>query len=136
MTSHRKPVQARAQRTYDALLDAAGHLLGEVGVERISSNMICERAGTTPPAFYRYFDDKYAIIAALAERFGSGRLSARDLTRILGAGLRGAGESVGDDEVAGMRITDGAAGAARICGELLRAAFGEGEPAGERSARP
>ena len=68
MSSHRKPVQARAQRTYDALLDAAGHLLGEVGVERISSNMICERAGTTPPAFYRYFDDKYAIIAALAER--------------------------------------------------------------------
>jgi AcrR family transcriptional regulator len=68
LTSHRKPVQARSQRTYDALLDAAGHLLSEVGVERISSNMICERAGSTPPAFYRYFDDKYAIIAALAER--------------------------------------------------------------------
>lgn len=65
---HRKPVQARAQRTYDALLDAAGTLLGEVGVERISTNLICERAGTTPPALYRYFDDKYAVIGALAER--------------------------------------------------------------------
>ncbi|MBB3996569.1 gene transfer agent family protein [Aureimonas pseudogalii] len=83
-------------------------------------------------------EDAFALddIAALAERFGSGRLSARDLTRILGAGLRGAGESVADEEVAGMRITDGAAGAARICGKLLRAAFGEGEPAGEGPARP
>lgn len=61
-------MQARAQKTYDALLDAAGVLLGEVGVERISTNLICERAGTTPPALYRYFDDKYAVIGALAER--------------------------------------------------------------------
>lgn len=37
-------------------------------------------------------------LVALAERFGTGRLSARDLTRILGAGLRGAGEAVTDDE--------------------------------------
>ena len=27
-----------------------------------------KRAGVTPPAFYRYFDDKYAIVEALAER--------------------------------------------------------------------
>lgn len=68
LLTHRKPVQARAQRTYDALLNAAGVLLGEVGIERISTNLICERAGTTPPALYRYFDDKYAVIGALAER--------------------------------------------------------------------
>ena len=68
MLTHRKPVQARSQKTYDALLDAAGALLGEVGIERISTNMICERAGLSPPALYRYFDDKYAVIGALAER--------------------------------------------------------------------
>lgn len=68
MLTHRKPVQARAKRTYDMLLDAAGELLGEVGIERISTNLICERAGLTPPALYRYFDDKYAVIGALAER--------------------------------------------------------------------
>jgi len=54
--------------TFDALLDAAGYLLAEVGIERISTNLICERAKVTPPALYRYFDDKYAIIYALAER--------------------------------------------------------------------
>lgn len=68
MSTYRKPVQARSQKTYDALLDAAGSLLGEVGIERISTNMICERAGMSPPALYRYFDDKYAVIGALAER--------------------------------------------------------------------
>jgi len=31
-------------------------------------------------------------LVALTERFGSGRLTARDLTRIIGAGLRGAGD--------------------------------------------
>ncbi len=39
-------------------------------------------------------------LVALTERFGAGRLKARDLTRIIGAGLRGAGEAVSDDEVA------------------------------------
>ncbi len=32
-------------------------------------------------------------LVALAERFAQGRMSARDLVRIIGAGLRGAGES-------------------------------------------
>lgn len=64
---YRQPKQDRAKRTFDTLLDAAGNLLGEVGIERISTNLICQRANVTPPAFYRYFDDKYAIIQALAE---------------------------------------------------------------------
>ncbi|NYD91195.1 TetR/AcrR family transcriptional regulator [Sphingomonas melonis] len=67
-SAYRKPKQARSIRTYEALLDAAGILLGEVGIERISTNLICERAKVTPPTIYRYFDDKYAVIRALAER--------------------------------------------------------------------
>jgi hypothetical protein len=60
----------------------------------------------------------------LSERFGSGRLKARDLTRIIAAGLRGAGESLSDDEVAGMPVADGAAGYVRIAVDLLAATFG------------
>ena len=37
-------------------------------------------------------------LVALAERFGTGRLKARDLVCIIAAGLRGAGEAVSDDE--------------------------------------
>jgi hypothetical protein len=65
-------------------------------------------------------------LVALAERFGSGRLSARDLVRIIGAGLRGAGESVSDDEVAAMTVDGGAAGYVRTAAELLAATFEDG----------
>ena len=64
-------------------------------------------------------------LVALTERFGSGRLSARDLIRILGAGLRGAGEAVGDDEVAAMTATGGAAGFVTIAAELIAATFSD-----------
>jgi hypothetical protein len=66
-------------------------------------------------------------LTALAERFGSGRLSARDLTRIIGAGLRGAGEATSDDEVARLATEGGAAGYVRIAGALLAATFGVDE---------
>jgi len=62
-----KPGQARAQRTYDGLLDAVGST-GRGQVERISTNLICERAGAAPPALNRYLDDRYALIGALVER--------------------------------------------------------------------
>jgi len=62
------PKQKRAQETYERLLDVAGALLGEAGIERISTNMIAARAGVTPPALYRYFGDKYAVLEALGAR--------------------------------------------------------------------
>ena len=62
------PRQERSQQTYDLLLRVAGELLAEVGMDAISTNMICARAGVTPPALYRYFDDKYAVLEALARR--------------------------------------------------------------------
>jgi hypothetical protein len=64
-------------------------------------------------------------LVALVERFGSGRLSARDLVRIIGAGLRGAGETIGDDEVAAMTVDGGAAGYVRIAAELIAATFAD-----------
>lgn len=65
-------------------------------------------------------------LMALAERFGSGRVSSRDLIRIIGAGLRGAGESVSDDDVAGMTVEGGAAGFVRIAAGLISATFDDG----------
>jgi hypothetical protein len=62
-------------------------------------------------------------LMALAERFGTGRLSARDLIRIIAAGLRGAGESVSDDEVAALRVDGGVAGYVRIAADLIAATF-------------
>ena len=66
-----------------------------------------------------------ADLVALTERFGAGRLTARDLTRIIGAGLRGAGEAVSDDDVAQMVVAGGAQGYVRIAADLIQATFGE-----------
>jgi hypothetical protein len=63
-------------------------------------------------------------LVALAERFGSGRLSAQDLIRIIAAGLRGAGESVSDEEVARMSAPGGAEDYVRIAVALIEATFG------------
>ena len=63
-------------------------------------------------------------LSALAARFAGGRLSARDLACLIGAGLRGGGEAVSDEEVAAMHSPDGAAGFARIAADLLVATFG------------
>ena len=62
------PKQERSQQTYELLLKVAGELLGEAGADRISTNMICARAGVTPPALYRYFKDKDAVLEALGRR--------------------------------------------------------------------
>ena len=72
---------------------------------------------------------------ALAARFGGGRLSALDLARILGAGLRGGGAALSDDEVRAMRSEDGVAGFARIVAALLTATFG-GAPVGAAPPDP
>jgi hypothetical protein len=62
---------------------------------------------------------------ALAQRFGGGRLSARDCVRLIGAGLRGGGYEIGDDAVRAMRAENGAAGYVDVVARLLRATFGE-----------
>lgn len=66
-----------------------------------------------------------ADLVALTERIGSGRLTARDLTRIIGAGLRGAGGALSDDDVAQMTVAGGAQGYIRIAAALIEATFGE-----------
>jgi hypothetical protein len=75
-------------------------------------------------------------LVALAERFASGRLKARDLARIIAAGLRGAGEDVSDEDVAAMTVSNGAADFVRIAVALIEATFGGGAASTENAAGP
>jgi len=78
-------------------------------------------------------------LVALAERFGTGRLKAADLTRIIAAGLRGAGENITDDEVSHLTVADGVNGYVRIAADLINATFGQDKPQdkpAEKPARP
>lgn len=68
LKSRSSPKQIRSQRTVEAILTAAAELLEEVGIDRLSTNMVCERAGLAPPSLYRFFPNKYAILRELADR--------------------------------------------------------------------
>jgi len=73
-------------------------------------------------------EDAFAAedLNALVARFSTGRLSARDMMRVIAAGLRAGGTAISEDEVAAMACEDGAAGYARIVSDLLSASFGAG----------
>ena len=60
---------------------------------------------------------------AIAERFEGGRIRASDAIKVIGAGLRGAGETISDEDVAKLSVPGGAAGYLRIVAELLKATF-------------
>lgn len=74
-------------------------------------------------------------LADLARRFASGSLKARDATRVISAGLRGAGEQVSDDDVATMHVDGGIAGYVDIVVRLIAATFGV-DPREEGAASP
>lgn len=73
-------------------------------------------------------------LVALAERFENNRLSATDILRIIGCGLRGAGHMLSDDQVANMKVSGGFAAYVQIAADLLAATFGD-EPE-TRNASP
>lgn len=92
------PKQDRARQTRERLLDVAGDLLADVGLERISTNMIAARAGLTPPALYRYFDDKYAVIEALGRRLMERQndVLERWIARHAPGGIAGMADHIGE----------------------------------------
>ena len=66
-------------------------------------------------------------LVALAARIEQGRLRARDLLTIIACGLRGAGATLSDAEVAALTHAQGLPGYVDVAGRLLAATFGEGE---------
>lgn len=76
-------------------------------------------------------------LAALVERFSRGRLSAADIVRVLGAGLRGAGHMVSDEQVAQMGAAGGAGSLAQAVAALLSLTFaGPGGAAADPKTNP
>ncbi len=68
LTAKKQPAQQRATETYERILEVTAQTLADVGIERLSTNLVCERAGITPPALYRYFPNKYALLSELGKR--------------------------------------------------------------------
>jgi hypothetical protein len=75
-------------------------------------------------------------LIAIAERFERGRISATDAIRVLGAGLRGAGNVITNDELATLPAEGGAAGYLGIVARLLSATFAPAEPSPGKALAP
>ena len=64
----RRPHQARAQFTYDSILQAAVQILERSGADALNTNAVAERAGVSIGTLYQYFPDKESILLAVARR--------------------------------------------------------------------
>ena len=71
-------------------------------------------------------------LLALVERFERGHFSTRDLIRLITAGLRGAGNTITEEEVASMTHEDGVQGFVALAARLLAATFPGGAEEAER----
>ena len=70
-----------------------------------------------------------ADLAALGERFSTGRLSGRDLTKLLAVALRGGGHALTDADVAALPLDGGIETVAGALADCLALAFGGAGPA-------
>jgi AcrR family transcriptional regulator len=84
-----QPSQDRSRATFDVIIRVAGEILAERGVDGFSINILVQRAGLSPPAVYRYFPNKYAIMKELGERImaAQDKVALEHLDRRWGAPL-------------------------------------------------
>jgi AcrR family transcriptional regulator len=74
----RAPVQNRGHAAFERILDTTATLLEEVGVDRVTTNLIAERAGTNIATLYKYFPNKNAVLAALFRKQTEARNAASE----------------------------------------------------------
>ncbi|MDP9478442.1 MAG: TetR/AcrR family transcriptional regulator [Actinomycetota bacterium] len=86
------PRTARSGGTRSVLLEVAGGLLEEGGMEAVTLRAVGERAGVSRQAPYNHFADKATLLSVLAARY---------LER-LGEGMAEAAEGAGEDPLEGL----------------------------------
>ncbi len=94
-----------------------GEIEAELGGEK---HVLCLTLGALAEIEHAYGGED---LIAIAERFESGRIKATDAICVIGAGLRGAGFTISNDEVSKLSVAGGAAGYLRIVADLLKATF-------------
>src|SRR4051794_20817764 len=65
----RKPTQKRSRQRVETILLAAAEELAKVGTaDKLTTTAVSRRAGIPVSSIYRYFVDRWAIVAALIDR--------------------------------------------------------------------
>jgi len=65
----KQPTKARSRARVAAITSATAELLGEIGYDGLTTNLIAERAGVPVGTLYQFFRDKDDIVAELVARF-------------------------------------------------------------------
>jgi len=60
--------QERSRFTIEAILEATARIVGQVGLDRATTNRIAELAGVSIGSLYQYFPGKEAILGELIDR--------------------------------------------------------------------
>jgi AcrR family transcriptional regulator len=69
LNPRKKPRQARAEATLDAIFEATIQVLLSDGPHKLTTTRVAERAGVSVGTMYQYFPHKQALIYALNERY-------------------------------------------------------------------
>ena len=67
--ARRKPLQARAQKRHDQILDTTAELLDTVGIDDLTTILIAKELQISVGSLYHYYPNKVAILCALAQRW-------------------------------------------------------------------
>ncbi len=65
----KKPLQARAIATVEAITRATAHILVEHGYDALTTNHVAERAGVSIGSLYQYFPSKEALVGELLDDY-------------------------------------------------------------------
>ncbi|MFJ2651391.1 TetR/AcrR family transcriptional regulator [Streptomyces sp. NPDC087420] len=131
----RAPVQRRSAERLTRILDACAALLDEAGYEQLTTRAVASRAGVPIGSVYRFFDNKRALVDALARR-NLDRYAERVTDRFaaLEAGdWRGAVDVVLDEYLAMKRTVPGF-GSVDFGADLAPTAPGRGRGAAGKNA--
>lgn len=74
----KRPRQGRSQATFDAIVEAAAHIVERDGYDRVTTNDIAARAGVSIGSLYQYFPTKEAVLVELIRRKRTGLRQAFD----------------------------------------------------------
>jgi AcrR family transcriptional regulator len=122
----RTPRQRRSQRTVDAILFAASHILRGEGERAVTTDRVARAAGVSIGSLYQYFTDKNAIVAELRTRHGDwlAEQTRAGIARAAQAGsLREAARASIERMVALQRLDSPLRGTARDTAPLTREEF-------------
>lgn len=142
LSPRKLPMQARAQATRKAIVEAAAQVISAGGLDAFNTNAVAERAGVSIGSLYQYFPNKDAIMAALICRTQEQRIAALgktlnephgNLPDLVRAIVRAVNEqhrnqsllaAAIDHEEARLPVQEEIDGYLAVSGHALRAVFG------------